>query len=169
MPVLVEVVTLVRAAPAVLFDLELDVDVHAASLAGSGETASTPGGRRLLGPGDEVTFRARHFGVRWCMTSRVTAHQRPHRFVDEQVRGPFRSLHHEHLFEDLGDGRTRMTDRMAVSAPGGPLGALAARLVLAPHLRRLLRRRAEHVGALAEAGGGRPPPAPPLRLRPARP
>ncbi len=26
------------------------------------------------------------------MTSRVTAFDRPHRFVDEQVRGPFRSL-----------------------------------------------------------------------------
>ena len=38
----VEVVTLVDAEPAVVFDLELDVDVHAASVPGSDETAIPP-------------------------------------------------------------------------------------------------------------------------------
>ena len=153
MHAVVEVVTLVRAAPEVVFDLELDVDVHAASLAGSGETATTGSGRRRLGPGDEVTFRARHLGLRWRMTSRVTVHDRPRRFVDEQVRGPFRALHHEHLFEDLGAAGTRMTDRMGITAPLGPLGAVVARALLAPYLRRLLLRRAAHVRDLAESGG----------------
>jgi hypothetical protein len=71
----VEVVTLIRADPATVFDLdlELDADVHAASMTASGETATSSTGRPALGLGDEVTFTAR-------------------RFVDEQVRGPFRSL-----------------------------------------------------------------------------
>nr|WP_240895222.1 SRPBCC family protein [Kineococcus siccus] len=130
--------------------MELDVDVHTASLAGSGETATTGTGRRHLGPGDEVTFRGRHFLVRWSMTARVTAWERPHRFVDEQVRGPFRALRHEHRFDALDAGRTRMTDHLVVTAPGGPLGAVVTRWVLAPHLARLLRRRAAHVKAVAE-------------------
>ncbi|GAA3782783.1 hypothetical protein GCM10022225_83820 [Plantactinospora mayteni] len=58
-----------HAAPSVVFDLELDVDVHAASMRGSQETATTSSGRRQLTLGDEVTFRARHLGVRWRMTS----------------------------------------------------------------------------------------------------
>jgi len=150
-PGVVEVVTLIDAPAALVFDLELDVDVHAASLAGSGERATTSSGRRTLGLGDEVTFRARHLGLPWHLTSRVTAHERPHRFVDEQVRGPFRVLHHEHLFTGLGPDRTRMTDRLDVTAPAGVLGAVVARAVLRPYLRGLLRRRAAHVKRTAEA------------------
>ncbi|MDT5041747.1 MAG: hypothetical protein QOE51_2732, partial [Actinoplanes sp.] len=54
-PALIEVVTVIGAAPDVVFDLELDVDVHAASLAPSRETATTSTGRRRVGLGDEVT------------------------------------------------------------------------------------------------------------------
>lgn len=72
------------------------MDAHAGSLAGSRETATTSTGRRRLALGDEVTFRARHCGLRWRMTSRITACERPRRFVDGQTRGPFRELRHEH-------------------------------------------------------------------------
>lgn len=150
MPQHIEVVTEIGATRDTIFDLELDMDVHAASLAGSGETATTHTGRRHVALGDEVTFRARHFGLVWHMTSRITAYDAPRRFVDEQVRGPFRALRHEHLFDDLGAGRTRMTDRMTVTAPLGPLGAVVTRLLLAPYLRRLLTRRAAHIRQIAE-------------------
>ncbi len=151
MSVLVEVTTIIEAAPATVFDLELDVDEHAASQASSNEIATTSSGRRTLGLGDDVTFEARHLGLTWTLTSRVTEHTRPSRFVDEQVRGPFRTMRHEHLFDDLGDGRTRMTDRMTVAFVAGPVGALVDRVVTGPYLRRLLRRRARHVKQVAEA------------------
>jgi ligand-binding SRPBCC domain-containing protein len=149
--VLVEVVTLAAARPETLFDLELDAGVHAASLADSGERAVTSTGRPALGLGDEVTLTARHLGRSWRLTSRVTELDRPRRFVDEQVRGPFRSMRHEHLFEPAGPGCTRMTDRMTFQAPLGPVGALVAATVLAPYLRRLLRDRGRYVARLAEA------------------
>jgi ligand-binding SRPBCC domain-containing protein len=154
-PALIEVVTEIDAAPDVVFDLKLDMDVHAASLAASRETATTSTGLRRVALGDEVTFCAHHFRLRWRMTSRITAHEPPQRFVDEQIRGPFRILRHEHVFYSLGDGRTRMTDRMTVSAPLGPLGALVTQLLLAPYLRRLLRQRSAHIKGLAEARGSR--------------
>jgi ligand-binding SRPBCC domain-containing protein len=147
----VEVVTLVRAAPATVFDLELDAEVHAASMAASGETATTSTGRPALGLGDEVTFTARHFGISWRLTSRITELDRPRRFVDEQVAGPFRRMRHEHLFEAVGAGATRMTDRISFTAPLGPLGGVVGRAVLGPHLRRLLEQRAAHIRRLAES------------------
>ncbi|MFI5933948.1 cyclase/dehydrase [Actinoplanes sp. NPDC051494] len=156
MPVVIEVVTEIAADRAVVFDLELDMDVHAASLAGSAETARTSTGRRRLSAGDEVTFRARHFGIRWRMTSRITMYDRPHRFVDEQVRGPFRMMRHEHTFEQVGAARTRMTDRMSVAAPFGMLGSVVTRWMVAPYLRRLLVRRAEHIAEMARLAGGDP-------------
>ncbi|WP_063763912.1 SRPBCC family protein [Actinoplanes subtropicus] len=79
------------------------------------------------------------------MVSRITLLDRPRLFVDEQTRGPFRLLRHEHLFRDLQDAGTQMTDRMTVSAPLGPLGAVVTRLLLAPYLRRLLKQRAAHI------------------------
>ncbi|MDI6098765.1 SRPBCC family protein [Actinoplanes sp. NEAU-A12] len=153
MSAVIEVVSVINAATGTVFDLERDVDVHAESLAGSRETATTTTGRRQLTLGDEVTFRARHFGLRWRMTSRISAYNRPHHFVDEQTRGPFRALRHEHHFEDLGDGRTRMTDRMTIRAPFGPVGAVTTRIVLAPYLKRLLTKRAVHIKRLAEQVG----------------
>jgi ligand-binding SRPBCC domain-containing protein len=149
----IEVVCDINAPATTVFDLKLDVDVHAASVAASRETATTSTGRRRLALGDEVTFRARHFGVQWRMTSRITEYDRPGRFVDEQARGPFRALRHEHRFQDLGDGRTRMTDRMTIEVPFGPLGRLVSRALLAPYLKRLLTRRAAHIRHLAETSG----------------
>jgi ligand-binding SRPBCC domain-containing protein len=150
-PAGIEVVTVIDAPVSVVFDLELDVDLHAASLSRSRETATTNTGRRHLSLGDEATFDARHLGLRWRMTSRITAYDRPHRFIDEQTRGPFRTLHHEHVFLDLGNGRTRMIDRMRITAPGGAAGSVVARTLLVLYLRRLLRQRAAHIKYAAEA------------------
>jgi len=44
-----------------------------------------------------------------------------------------------------------MADRMSVTAPAGPVGALVARALLAPYLRRLLRRRGQYIKNVAEA------------------
>lgn len=79
--------------------------------------------RRALG--DTVTWRGRHFGIPFTMTSAITAYEAPHRFVDEQVRGPFRRWWHEHTFvtvEERGGGspeRTLMIDRVPPIAPRG--------------------------------------------------
>ena len=63
-------------------------------------------------------------------------------------------MRHEHVFESLAGPRTLMTDRMSIAVPGGPPAARFARLLLAPYLRRLLRRRVAHVARLAEVTAG---------------
>jgi ligand-binding SRPBCC domain-containing protein len=159
MSVTVEVVTDIAASAATVFDLELDMDVHAASLAGHQERVRTSTGRPQLGLGDVVTLRARHFGVTWRMTSQVVELDRPHRFVDVQVAGPFRRFRHEHVFVPTPGG-TRMTDRVAFTAPLGAPGAAVGRLVVGPYLRRLLQQRGAHVRSVAEGQEGRPAPLP---------
>ncbi len=140
------VITRASVARELLFDLTLDIDAHLASMSASGESAIdgvTAGG---IGLGETVTWRARHFGVWFTMTSRITAIDRPDRFVDEQIRGPFRSFRHEHVFESVGDD-TVMTDTITLASP--VFGILAERLVLVPYLRRLIVARNGHlVGAL---------------------
>ena len=43
-----------------------------------------------FGQGETVTWRAKHFGITWALTSRIVVADAPTLFVDEQVRGPFR-------------------------------------------------------------------------------
>jgi ligand-binding SRPBCC domain-containing protein len=70
--------------------------------------------------------------------------------VDDMLRGPFRRWLHEHRFEDLGDGTTRLTDHVDYRLPLGPLGALANRLVVARLLERTFRFRQARTAELLE-------------------
>lgn len=122
------------------FDRSLDIDAHTASMAATRERAIGGVTSGVIGLGEEVTWRAWHFGVPLRMTSRITGLSRPSSFVDEQVRGPFKWFRHEHRFEAAGDAGTLMIDRLAFAAPLGVLGRLAE-LVVGPYLRRLIERR----------------------------
>ncbi|WP_433358931.1 SRPBCC family protein [Streptosporangium sp. CA-115845] len=145
-----EVVTHVIAPPDRVFDISLDVGVHTTSMAGSSEKAVggvTAGGLEL---GESVTWQARHFGIRWRMTSTISAYDRPGYFVDEQVSGPFKHWHHAHRFQSDGHGATVMSDIIDFAAPLGPLGTIAEILVLRRYMRRLIRVRNQHVKQVAE-------------------
>lgn len=134
--------TRATAAAEDLFDVSLDIDAHVASMEHSGERAIDGVVSGRIDLGQEVTWRARHFGIWFTMTSRITALHRPTRFVDEQVRGPFRSFRHEHRFDAVA-GVTTMTDTIDLSSP--VFGILAERVVLVPYLRRLIRLRNAHL------------------------
>lgn len=134
----IELVTRARCTAQRLFDESLSIDAHLGSMSASGETAVAGVTSGQIGLGETVTWRARHFGVWFTMTSVISALDRPHGFVDEQVRGPFRRFHHEHTFRQEGD-ETVMTDAVTLASP--IFGRLAERVVLVPYLRRLLRER----------------------------
>ena len=64
----------------------------------------TPGPIRLkVGTCIEYRLRIRGVPIRWI--SEITAWEPPHRFVDRQVRGPYRLWIHEHRFRGLGEWR----------------------------------------------------------------
>lgn len=132
--------TLVPASARACFDLSLSVDAHTESMTRSGERVVGGVASGVMGPGDSVTWRARHFGLPFTMTSRITEHDAPRRFVDEQVRGPFQRWWHEHTFEE-GDGATTMTDTVEFASPLGPLGRSVDAVILTRYLTRLLEAR----------------------------
>lgn len=134
--------TRIAAPPERCFDLARSVDLHMGSMSRTGERAVAGVTEGMMGPGDSVTWEARHFGLRWRLTSRITDFTPPRCFADEQVRGPFAGFRHVHMFTSLDNGSgTLMTDEFAFTAPLGPLGAIANVLFLTRYMRQLLERR----------------------------
>jgi ligand-binding SRPBCC domain-containing protein len=146
----IEIELEIDAPPEICFDLARSVDAHVASAAASEERAVAGVTSGLLNLGDEVTWRARHFGVKMELTSRITRFDRPRYFRDEMVRGAFTRLSHDHLFDAISAG-TRMRDVFEFVAPWGAIGRVAAHVVLARHFRRFLEDRAQVLKRLAES------------------
>ena len=147
----IELVMQIAAPPERCFDLSRSVELHTHSTGATREQAIGGVTSGLLGLGQEVTWRARHFGVWQTLTSRITAYDRPHHFRDSMVRGAFRRFDHDHFFEPHGADGTIMRDVFDYSAPFGPLGWLAERLFLTWYMRRFLAERNRQIRAAAES------------------
>jgi len=133
-----------------LFEKSLSIDAHASSMADSAERAIGGVTSGQISLGEQVTWRARHFGVPVRMTSEISELDAPAAFTDQQVKGPFKKFHHVHEFYDGGGEGTLMVDKIHFEAPLGPLGWLVERLVLGWYMPRLIRvRNAYLVGASA--------------------
>lgn len=140
--------SVIPLGPLDTFDLALDIDAHMGSMAESGERAIDGVTTGVIGLDETVTWRARHFGITWTMSTTISELDRPTRFVDRQLRGPFKEFIHEHTFVPV-DGGTHVTDRVRFAAPLGPLGRVAERLVLKRYIPELIDTRNEFM--IAEA------------------
>lgn len=74
----------------------------------------------------DYKLRIKGLPVKW--RTRIENWDPPHRFVDTQLRGPYRTWHHTHTFEKLGGG-TLMTDRVLYRMYFWPFGDFALPMV----------------------------------------
>ncbi|WP_336627891.1 MULTISPECIES: SRPBCC family protein [unclassified Microbacterium] len=140
-----------------VFALSLDVGVHVDSMTTHAERIV--GGVRSgqMAEGDTVTWSARHFGIRFRMTSLVFDVDAPQRFSDRQLHGPFAAFRHRHTFVPLlapdepEASRTLMRDEIEFRSPFGPLGRLVDALIMRRHLIRLIEQRNDALAARASA------------------
>lgn len=152
--VVLEEVTRINAPIERCFDLSRSIDLHVQSTARTGERAVAGVTSGLILQGDEVTWRAKHFGIWQEFTSRIRAMDSPRYFRDEMVRGAFRSFEHDHFFVELSDGATEMRDVLRFAAPVPLLGRVAE-IGLRPYIRRFLRERNGVIREAAEGDGWR--------------
>lgn len=106
---------------------------------------------RLLTPapidmrrGTVIDYRIRIHGfpVRW--RTEITEWDPPHRFIDLQLRGPYRWWHHEHRFEPCGEG-TRIIDEVEYRAP---LRWISHALFVRRDVERIFDYRAQALGRM---------------------
>jgi ligand-binding SRPBCC domain-containing protein len=87
-------------------------------------------------PGALIEYRLtlHRVPVRWL--TRIEAWEPGERFVDVQVKGPYRLWRHTHTFE-ARNGGTIVRDEVRYALPLGPLGELAHRLFVRRDLERI--------------------------------
>ncbi|MGD9789272.1 MAG: SRPBCC family protein [Phycisphaerales bacterium] len=93
----------------------------------------------------DYRIRIRGVGVHW--RTRISAFDPPHRFVDEQIKGPYSLWRHEHRFHEERGG-TRCLDRVDYRSP---LGVILHPMFVDRDVRRIFEFRAQ---ALRKLFGG---------------
>jgi ligand-binding SRPBCC domain-containing protein len=101
-----------------------------------------------MGVGTFIQYRLRLHGVPVRWDTLIQAWEPPHRFVDVQVRGPYRLWHHTHDVQALDGERALMRDTVRYAIGFGMLGALAHRLIVRRDLEAIFDYRAARVGDL---------------------
>lgn len=88
--------------------------------------------------------------IRW--RTRIDAVDAPHRLLDSQLKGPYRTWRHEHRFTPV-EGGIRIDDRVEYEMPLGPLGSLGHRMVARRQLEHLFDYRAIAIDDIFEPAG----------------
>jgi len=90
----------------------------------------------------EYTIRWRGLPMRWL--TEIEEWLPGKRFVDRQVRGPYRLWHHVHRFEAAGD-ETIMDDVVRYALPLGPIGRIAHAVLVRRDVERIFDFRAQRI------------------------
>ena len=103
-----------------------------------------------MGRGTLIRYRLRVRGVPVSWLTEIKEWDPPHRFVDQQLRGPYALWHHSHSFHADGD-ETIMRDLVRYRIGFGPLGVLADALIVRRDLAAIFDHRAQRVRELLSA------------------
>jgi ligand-binding SRPBCC domain-containing protein len=101
-----------------------------------------------MGAGTLIEYRLALHRVPLRWLTRIEVWEPGVRFVDVQLRGPYRAWHHTHEFEPDGRGGTVMRDVVRYALPFGPLGELARRAFVARDLEAIFDHRHRRVAEL---------------------
>lgn len=88
-------------------------------------------------PGLLIDYKLKLHGIPIRWQSEIPIWEPPHRFVDQQVRGPYKRWYHEHLFEEI-DGGTLVKDQVHYIPRGG---RLLHHLMVRPDLMKIFQYR----------------------------
>ena len=147
---IIELATVIEAPIGRVFDLARSIDLHTNSTSKTRERAVAGVTSGLMGPGDQVSWRARHFGVWQSLTVQVEVFEPPTHFSDRMLRGAFHWMEHHHYFAASSHGTT-MRDVFEFHSPFGILGRAVDALVLGHYLRSFLVERNRVIKATAES------------------
>jgi ligand-binding SRPBCC domain-containing protein len=98
----------------------------------------------VMKPGAHIRYKLSLHGIPISWESEITAWDPPHRFVDEQLSGPYRLWRHEHRFVAQNNG-TQVSDHVDYAVLGG---SLINKIFVAPDVRRIFDYRTQILHSL---------------------
>jgi len=99
-----------------------------------------------------IDYSIKLFGMNMTWQTEITAWQAPHRFVDSQLKGPYRVWEHTHIFEE-NEGGTQMEDVIRYAVPGFVLSPLVHFLFVRPRLEKIFAFREQKMLELFTSRG----------------
>ena len=132
------------------FDLARDVGFYYNTLEKFTEIPISGKVTGLMEAGDYVTWETNHLSLMQHLTLKVTEFEKPILFVDDMVRGEFKTYRHEHIFE-VDNDKTFMIDKFEFQSPYGIFGKLVDWVFLKRHFKKLIITRNKTLRLHAEA------------------
>ncbi|MEQ3655013.1 MAG: SRPBCC family protein [Dokdonia sp.] len=132
--------TTINAPIEAVFDLARSIDFHQESASKTNEKAIAGVTTGLIGYGQTVTWRGKHFGSYLTHQSKITAYCYPTYFSDTQLKGHFTYFHHEHIFTQIHQ-KVVMKDILHYKVPYGVVSRFFNWLLLRKHLSCFLHHR----------------------------
>ena len=146
---LIHLTTFIAAPVERVFDLARSIDLHKFSMKHFGEVPVDGKMSGLIEANETVTWKAKHLFKTRMLKIRIVELKRPYLFIDEQVKGDFKLLKHEHHFKP-GDNGTIMIDQFYYEAPYGGLGKVFSNIYLGRYMKKLLVERNDLIKKAAE-------------------
>lgn len=146
--------TLINSDIQSVFDLSRDIDLHQKSTFKTNEKAVAGKMNGLIELGETVTWRAKHLGFYQTLTTKIIEMESPKMFTDIMLKGAFKSMKHQHIFQEK-EGKTLMIDIFEFESPFGIIGKLFNRLFLKDYLKNFLIERNRMIKEIAESNSYR--------------
>lgn len=132
-----------------IFNTNRNIDIHQQSASKTKEIAIAGITSGLINKKETVTWKGKHFGVYLTHQSLISEMDFPTYFVDEQLKGQFKSFKHQHFFEQK-ENYVEVTDILNYETPYGIFGKLFDKLFLKKHLTDFIMKRNAVLKNLAE-------------------
>jgi hypothetical protein len=146
----IHLTTFIAASAEKVFDLSRSINLHKISMRSSNEEAVGGVTSGLIKENETVTWKAKHLFKTRLFTSKVTSMVVPTMFVDEMIKGDFKSFKHQHYFKQIDNG-TILIDIVEFESPYGFIGKMVNKLLLKNYVQNLLIKRNNIVKEYAES------------------
>lgn len=141
--------TTINATIETVFNNCRNIDLHTKSARKSHEKAIAGRTSGLIEKDETVTWLGKHFGFYIKHQSIISEMEFPNYFVDEQLKGKFKSFKHTHTFKKKNNA-VLMVDELVYEVPFGIIGKLFDKLLLKNHLIQFIIERNNYIKKISE-------------------
>lgn len=145
----IHLTTFIAAPVERVFDLSRNIDLHKQSMTKHKEEAVAGTRFGLIEKDETVTWKAKHLFKTRLLRTKITEMIKPMIFIDEQAKGDFKMLKHEHHFKSCENG-TIMIDLIHFETPYGAMGRWFNVLYLTKYMKKLIEHRNKTIKDFAE-------------------